>query len=424
MSNDKLAINGGSIVRTAPFSPWPYFPQDEIEAATAPLTSGKVNYWTGSEGREFEKEFTAYTDCKYAIALTNGSVALELALYALGIGAGAEVITTSRTFIASASCIVMRGAVPVLADVDPVSQNITADTIRPLITSKTKAIICVHLAGWPCDMDPILELAREHGLKVIEDCAQAHGATYKGKPVGSLADVAAFSFCQDKIMTTGGEGGMLTTNDEEIWRKAWEFKDHGKSYDAVYNRQHEPGFRWLHESFGTNWRLTEMQSAIGRVQLSKLPDWAAARQRHAAILTECFTQIPALRVTPVPSDIGHAYYKYYVFIRPEMFDNPKFKIQNPKLNSRDSIMAAINAEGIPCFSGSCSEIYLEKAFIDAGYGPAERLPVAKELGETSLMFVVHPTLTDEDMRDTVNAVEKVFKAILMPSRKLLTPLGA
>ncbi len=399
MNSKKNAINGGTPIRNSPFAPWPYFPQDEIEAATAPLRSGKVNYWTGTEGREFEKEFAAYTSCRHAIALANGTVALELALYALGIGAGDEVVITPRTFIASSSCCVMRGAIPVLADVDPVSQNITAETIRPHISPRTKAIICVHLAGWPCDMDPIIELAREHGLKVIEDCAQAHGATYKGRPVGSLGDVAAFSFCQDKIMTTGGEGGMLTTNDEALWRKAWEFKDHGKSFDAVYNRQHAPGFRWLHESFGTNWRLTEMQSAIGRVQLSKLPDSTAVRQRHAAILTESFSHIPALRVTPVPSDIGHAMYKYYVFVRPE------------KLVSgwdRDRIMNAINAEGIPCFSGSCSEIYLEKAFIDAGYGPVERLPVAKELGETSLMFLVHPTLTDEDMLDTCKAVEKVF----------------
>jgi dTDP-4-amino-4,6-dideoxygalactose transaminase len=242
-------------------------------------------------------------------------------------------------------------------------------------------------------------LAKEHGLKVIEDCAQCHGATYQGKPVGSLGDVAAFSFCQDKIMTTGGEGGMLTTNDEAVWRKAWEYKDHGKSYDAVYNQQHPPGFRWLHESFGTNWRLIESQSAIGRVQLRKLPDWIAARQRHAAILTDSFSRIPALRVTPVPAGIGHAMYKYYVFVRPERLA-PGW--------DRDRVMNAITAEGIPCFSGSCSEIYLEKAFIDAGYGPKARLPVAKELGETSLMFLVHPTLNEADMHDTCKAVEKVF----------------
>lgn len=413
MTPDKLAIDGGSPIRTAPFAPWPFFAADEIAAATACLSSGKVNYWTGQEGHEFEREFAAFTGCRHAIALANGTVALELALYAMGIGAGDEVIVTSRTFIASASCVVMRGATPVLADVDPVSQNVTAETIRAVLTPRTKAVICVHLAGWPCDMDPILELARERGLKVIEDCAQAHGATYKGRPVGSLGDVAAFSFCQDKIMTTGGEGGMLTTNDEALWRKAWEYKDHGKSFDAVYDRPHPPGFRWLHESFGTNWRLTEMQSAIGRVQLKKLPEWTLKRQRHAAILTESFSRIPALRVTVPPPEIGHAYYKYYVFVRPELvrpsfLSNSKLKTQNSELSVRDRIMAAVNAEGVPCFSGSCSEIYLEKAF--AGLRPAERLPVARELGGTSLMFLVHPTLTEQEMFDTCRAVEKVMLA--------------
>lgn len=397
MTHNRAHDDGKSPLRTTPFAPWPCFDQLEIDAATAPLRSGKVNYWTGTEGRTFEKEFAAYAGCRYAIALANGTVALELALYALGIGPGDEVITTSRTFIASASCIVMRGAIPVLADIDPVSQNITAETVRPHITPRTKAIICVHLAGWPCDMDPMLELAHVHGLKVIEDCAQCHGAFYKGRPVGSLGDVAAFSFCQDKIMTTGGEGGMLTTHDESLWRKAWEFKDHGKSYDAVHNRQHPPGFRWLHESFGTNWRLTEMQSAIGRVQLNRLSGWVHIRQAHAAILTTCFGTIPALRVTLPSPDFYHAYYKYYVFVRPEML----------KLDwSRDRIMNAIVALGVPCFSGSCSEIYLEKAF--DGLRPPGHLPVARELGETSLLFLVHPTLSEADMRVTCQAVEQVM----------------
>ncbi|MBK5275234.1 MAG: DegT/DnrJ/EryC1/StrS family aminotransferase [Desulfuromonadales bacterium] len=399
MSNQKLAIDGGTPIRTTPFAPWPYFDLDEIEAAAAPLCSGKVNYWTGTEGREFEKEFASFTGCKHAIALTNGTVALELALYALGVGFGDEVIVTCRTFIASASCIVMRGATPVFADVDSVSQNITADTIRPHITSRTKAIICVHLAGWPCDMDPILDLAREYGIKVIEDCAQAHGAAYKGRPVGSLGDVAAFSFCQDKIMTTGGEGGMLTTNDEQLWRKAWEFKDHGKSYDAVYNCQHPLGFSWLHESFGTNWRITEMQSAIGRVQLLKLPEWTRKRQYHASILSDVLSLIPALRVTSFPPEIAHAYYKYYTFIRPDFL----------KVDwNRDRIIDAVIAEGIPCFSGSCSEIYQEKAFINAGLHPTRRLPVARVLGETSLMFLVHPTLSSNDMNDMSRAITKVM----------------
>jgi len=382
-----------------PFPPWPSFTEDESKAVQRVLLSNKVNYWTGTEGREFEKEFAAYSGCRYAIALANGTVALELALYALGIGPGAEVITTSRTFIASASCIIMRGATPVIADVDPVSQNITAETILPLITAKTRVIIAVHLAGWPCDMDPILDLAREYNLKVIEDCAQAHGAQYKGRPVGSLGDVAAFSFCQDKIMTTGGEGGMLVTNDKALWEKAWAFKDHGKSYDAVYNRQHPDGFRWLHESFGTNWRLTEMQSAIGRLQLLKLDDWVRIRRRHAERLSDCFANYPALRLTIPPVDAHHSYYKYYVFVRSEQL-KPGW--------DRDRIMAAINAEGVPCYSGSCSEIHREKAFTDAGLGPATRLPVAQELGDTSLMFLVHPTLTAIEMDRTCQAVTKVM----------------
>jgi dTDP-4-amino-4,6-dideoxygalactose transaminase len=396
----QIAIDGGQPVRTSAFAPWPQFEPDEIKAAMHVLQSGKVNYWTGEEGRKFEREFSEQAGCRHGVAVANGTVALELALYALGIGPGDEVIVPSRTFVASASCVVVRGATPVLADVDPDSQNLTADTIGPLITPRTKAIIPVHLAGWPCDMDRILLLARERGVKVIEDCAQCHGAFYNNRPVGSLGDVGAFSFCQDKIMTTGGEGGMLTTNDETIWRRAWSFKDHGKSYDAVYNRQHSSGFRWLHESFGTNWRLTEFQSALGRVLLRKLPRMVEVRRRNAAILTQGFTQHNALRVAQPPSHIGHSYYKYYAFVRPERLREGW---------TRDRILSAIVAEGIPCFTGSCSEIYLEKAFTPE-LRPVERLTVAKQLGETSLMFLVHPTLSEIDMYDTCRAVAKVLDA--------------
>ncbi len=396
----KLAVDGGAPVRKTPFAPWPHFEPDEIEAATRVLLSGRINYWTGEEGRRFEEEFAAQAGCKYGVAVANGTVALELALHTLGVGPGDEVVVPSRTFIASASCVVMRGAKPVLADVDPHSQNLTADTIQPLLTPRTRAIVAVHLAGWPCDMDPIAELAREHGLKVIEDCAQCHGATYKGRPVGSLGDVGAFSFCQDKIMSTGGEGGMLTTNDERIWKRAWSYKDHGKSYEAVYNRQPPQGFRWLHESFGTNWRLTEFQSALGHVLLGKLPRMVEVRRRNAAILTQEFMQHDALRVPQPPSYIGHSYYKYYAFVRPE---------ELRKGCTRDRILSAIVAEGIPCFTGSCSEIYLEKAFTPE-LRPPKRLRVAKELGETSLMFLVHPTLSEIDMHDTCRAVAKVLDA--------------
>ena len=377
---------------------WPFFANDEVEVAIQILQSGKINYWTGQEGRQFEKEFAAFAGCKHAIALANGTVALECALKALGVGPGDEVITTSRTFIASASCAVMPGARPVFADVDRVSQNITAESIRAVLTPATKAIIAVHLAGWPCEMDEIMALAREHGLKVIEDCAQAHGATYKGHPVGSIGDIGAFSFCQDKIITTAGEGGMITLDSEEMYEKAWAYKDHGKSYDAVYRCAHEPGFRWLHESFGTNWRLTEIQAAIGRLQLRKLPCWVETRREHAAMLTECFSELPGLRVTTPPEYIGHAYYKYYAFVRPEALRAGW---------SRDRILDAIMARGIPCFSGSCSEIYLEKAF-PVEWRPGSRLPVARELGETSLMFQVHPTLRPEQIARTCEVLRQVM----------------
>jgi len=326
-------------------------------------------------------------------------LALDVAFKALNIGAGDEVVVTSRTFLASVSSIVLAGAVPVFADVDRDSQNITAETIQAVLTPRTKAIVCVHLAGWPCDMDSIMALAEANGLYVIEDCAQAHGAFYKGRSVGSIGHVGAWSFCQDKIMSTGGEGGMVTTNDRELWSKMWSFKDHGKSWEAVYERQHPPGFRWLHESFGTNWRMTELQAVIGRIQLQRMPEWTRIRNEYAAQIWNTARECSGLRIPIVPADIQHAAYKCYVFVEPEQLNDGW---------DRDRIMAEVNARGVPCFSGSCSEVYLEKAFDDTNYRPAERLPVAKELGETSLMFLVHPTLTQAEVDKTCAVLADVM----------------
>ncbi len=389
----------------AGFPNWPEFNDEQISAVAAVLRSGRVNYWTGNEGRLFEQEFAAALGAEHAIAVANGTLALELALYGLGIGPGDEVVVPCRTFIASASAVVMRGARPLFADVDPISQNVTAETIADALTVRTQAIIVVHLAGWPCDMDPIIQLARERGLKVIEDCAQAHGAAYKGRPVGSIGDAGAFSFCQDKIITTGGEGGMLTTNHKELWERAWSFKDHGKSWDAVTNRRHPTIFKWVHESLGTNWRMTEMQSAIGRVALGCLAEWVQARRRHAAILEEAFAKIPALRTTVPTGEFEHSYYKAYVFVRPDRLSDGW---------NRDRIVRALQEQGIPCGTGICPEVYLEKAFDRAGTAPPERLPTAKALGETSLMFPVHPTLTEDNLRQMCLATENVLRAATAP----------
>ncbi len=395
------------------FSPWPSFTPEEADAVHRVVLSNKVNYWTGTETRAFEKEFAAWCQTRYAVALSNGTLALDVALKALGIASGDEVVVTPRTFIASVSCVVNAGATPVFADVEADSGNISAKTILRVLTPKTKAVICVHLAGWPCDMDPIMQLAQVHGLKVIEDCAQAHGARYKGRPLGSIGHVGAWSFCQDKIMTTGGEGGMVTTNDESLWRAMWSFKDHGKSYEAVYERQRPSGFRWLHESFGTNWRMLEMQAVIGRIQLKRMKSWMEARARNANSILDTCKKFLSLRVPTFKcgscggacSNSGssqgciHANYKCYVYVRPENLNSGW---------SRDRIIEEVNTLGVPCYQGSCSEVYLEKAFDNTGWRPKERLPVAKELGETSIMFLVHPTLTQDEIHKTCEVIEQVM----------------
>ncbi len=383
-----------------PFSAWPAYNKEEQDAVLNVLQSNKVNYWTGNEGREFEKEFAAFSDCQFAVAVANGTVALDLAWKALSLPHGSEVIVTSRSFMASVSSIVMAGLTPVFADIDLDSQNLSPETIAPLINKNTSAILCVHLAGWPCEMEPILALAKRHSIKVVEDCAQAHGAQYKGRSVGSWGDIAAWSFCQDKIMTTAGEGGMVTTNEERLWSAAWSFKDHGKSYEAVYDREHSPGFRWLHESFGTNWRITEMQSAVGRYQLTQMPDWHTKRTLNANAIAEACRHFPALRVPEIPHYVRHAYYKFYAFIDESLLKGSW---------SRDSIVAAISDEGVPCFSGSCSEIYLEKAFDGTGFRPKHALKNAHILGKTSMMFLVHPTLTQKEIAHTQDVICKVMQ---------------
>lgn len=380
-------------------SPWPVFADDEREAVDAVLRSGRVNQWTGDHCRSFEAEFAQYCDAGYAIALANGTVALELALEAAGIGPGDEVVVTPRTFIASASCVVRLGAKPVFADVCPDTQNITPETVRAALTPRTRAVIPVHHAGWPCDMDGLMALADEQDLVIIEDCAQAHGAAWKGRPVGGLGHVAAFSFCQDKVMTTGGEGGMLVTSDEGLWRRAWSIKDHGKDYDRVFNSHHEPGFRWLHESFGTNMRMTEMQAAIGRVQLTKLDDWVAARNRNAEAIAAVLSRYPSIRVPRPADDVRHASYRLYAFVEPERLAEGW---------DRDRIMNEINALGVPCLSGSCPEIYKEKAFLDRDLQPDAPLPVAHSLGPVSLAFLVHPTLTAADLDRVGEAIGAVL----------------
>lgn len=382
------------------FPTWPHFEPEQMEAVCSVLRSGKVNYWTGSVVGEFEKEYAAHLGVKHAVAVFNGTIALDLIIRAMEIGPGDEVVVPPRTFVATASSVLWCGARPVFADIDPVSGNVTAESIRAVLSPRTKAVIVVHLAGWPCDLDPIMALAKERGLKVIEDCAQSNYATYHGRMTGSIGHAAAFSFCQDKIITTGGEGGLIATSDKLIWDRVWSLKDHGKSFEAVYQRSHPPGFRWLHESVGTNGRMTEMQAAIGRVALKRLPDWVKRRSANAAIYAETLKSVPAVQLLKPSAGFGHSYYRYYV------------QLDLDRLLEgwdRDRIMATIAGAGFPCFSGSCCEIYLEKTF--QAVRPSGRLPQASIMAKNSLCFLTHPTLDTADCAQIAQAARKIIESV-------------
>ena len=384
------------------FNKWPHFEAEDLEAVSEVLKSGKINRWTGDKNILFEDALGRASAAKYAIAVSNGTSALELALVGLGMRPGDEVITTCRTFMASASCVAVRGGIPIVADVDADSQNITAETIEPLITPKTKGIIAVHLMGWPCDMDPIMDLAKRRGLWVVEDCAQAHGAVYKGRPVGSIGDVGAWSFCQDKIITTGGEGGAVSTNNRDVYLKMWSYKDHGRDYDLVFNKKHPEGFRWYLESFGTNMRMTEMQAVLGIRGFKNLPEWHARRTANAKILSEAISKIPCARVPVRPGSIEHANYKFFFFTRPEALKSGW---------SAARVISEICARKIPAFSGTCWNISQENCFKKVGLSKSgSELPVAALLRDTSVMTLIHPTLGNSEMEFAAEQICGVLKA--------------
>lgn len=380
---------------------WPSFDEDEIDAVVRVLRSGRVNRWTGEENRRFEAAFAEFVRADQALALANGTVALELGLRCAGIGPGDDVIVASRSFVASASVVPLVGARPVFADVDDVSQNVTAESIRAVLTERSRAVIVVHLGGWICEMEPIMEIARERDLFILEDCAQALGASRNGRPAGSWGHAAAWSFCQDKIMTTGGEGGMLTTNDRQLWERAWSFKDHGKSYAAAERVRPGPSFRWVHEGLGTNWRMTEMQAAIGTASLPKVPGRVDRRNELARFLDEMLRPVEAIRTTAPPEAVRHAYYRYYAFTRPEALAEGW---------GRDDILISLRRVDVPAFTGICPEIYREEAFRRAGLSPEVRHPVARRLGETSIMLPIHHRLSDETVLRWGGAVKDVVAA--------------
>lgn len=379
-------------------APWPRYAPDEIDAVARVLRAGQGNYSYGAEGPAFEREFAAWCGARHALALANGTVALELALRGLGIGAGDEVVVTPRSFVASASAPLLVGARPVFADVDPDSQNLTPDSIRAVLTPRTRAVIVVHLAGWPCDMDGIMALAAERGIAVIEDCAQAHGAEWRGRRVGGFGDAAVFSFCHDKIISTGGEGGMLLTARDEVRERVDAWRRHGRDAKAAAG-----GAPWqyhfIYAGPGSNQRLSEMQSAIGRVQLGKVERWLAQRRANAAHYAAGLGAISGLRCAAPGPDALHAWYKYYVYVRPE------------RLRAgwdRDRILAAAWTRGLPCWQGSCGELYREQVFVAAGAVPAAPLPAAQALARSALMLPLHPGITPEQIDEICSGIGEIM----------------
>ena len=378
---------------------WPSFDKQDISKVSDILSSGNVNYWTGQECKLFEKEFSSFVGVDSSIACSNGSLSLSLAYLAIGLGNGDEFITSPRTFLATASSGVLLGAKPIFADVDIDSGSITASTIEPLITKKTKAIVVVHVGGWPADMPSICNLADSYKIPVIEDCAQAHGAYVNNRSVGSYGQISSWSFCQDKIISTGGEGGMVCTSNSKFYELMWSFKDHGKNRQTISSKPSSPGFRWVHDTFGSNFRMTELQSGLGRLQLQRLPMWNALRRRNALIIADALADIPCIHVPLPPQHLTHAWYKFYAFVNPQYLASGW---------SRNRILHEITQLGFPAYTGSCSEIYLEKCFYERGFAPPTRLPIARQLGETSLMFLVHPTITLEQIKSYSDVIRSVI----------------
>jgi len=399
---ETLAIDGGVPVRSAPMPAWPSPTRTQIDAVTAVLRSGRINYWTGTEGHSLEREYAEKLGRGHAIAVANGTLALELALRGFGIGPGDEVVVPARSFIATASSVVAVGARPVFADIDPESSDITAATIEAALTERTAAVIVVHVAGWPAEMDLIMALARECGFPVIEDCAQAHGATYRGRPIGSFGDAACFSFCQDKIVAAG-EGGLLALDDDAAYAIAWEYKDHGTSLvkitDPAFTRQ-PASFRWTHDTFGSNHRMPELEAAMVRAGERELPAGHERRTELAVRLARGLAGVRGVRVPLPPAHCEHAFYRLYAHVLPEELAEGW---------DRDRVLFTIAAEGVPVQYGSCAELYREEAFVRAGLGPAERLPGAARADATTLAFFVHPTMADADIDDTIAAVRKTME---------------
>jgi dTDP-4-amino-4,6-dideoxygalactose transaminase len=418
---EKLAIQGGKPLNRDPFPMWPAFSEKTKKEALQPLENGLVNYWTGTKGMEFEQKWAEYCGCRFGISTTNGTSALHTALAACEIGPGDEVIVTSYSFIASAFCVLQAGAIPVFADVRRDTHTLDPEDVERKITARTKAILPVHLYGIPCDMDPLMEIAQKYGLFVIEDCAQAHGSEYRGKKVGSIGQAGCFSFCQSKHFTTGGEGGCVTTNDEEIAWRARSFRDHG--YDVKERLrllEMEKKLFYIHERVGFNYRLTEIQSIIGLCELERFDSWNKPRRvTIGEQLLDAFSGHEAILYLPPHGKEGK-FISFWLF--PIVLDVEKISC------SIKEFWQAVEAEGVPVVPVLWPQMYRERAFLEHnGFGRVKFpfrsreytdpdsvaynrtfCPNAAFLEERTFCFPCHPVYQDEHIELMVRAFEKVY----------------
>jgi dTDP-4-amino-4,6-dideoxygalactose transaminase len=419
---EALAIHGGPKAVTNKLVGWPQFNEQAIQAVEAVLRSGKVNYWTGRKGMEFEQKYAAWQGSKYAISVATGTAALHVAMSALGLGPGDEVIVPSYTFIATSFSVVQAGAIPRFADVNLADHCISVESAEKLVNERTRAIIPVHLYGNVCDMDKILAFARKYNLLVIEDNAEAFGGVYKGRKTGAWGHMAACSFCQNKTFTTGGEGGMVTTDDEDLAWKARSFRDHGYDVKERLNLlELEQKLPYIHNMVGWNYRMTEMQSAIGLAELERMDTWnMPARRRNARILMDALRGLPPVKYLPIDTEERRNGWYAMAF---------SLDIENMTCDIRQFVDAAV-AEGAPCWKVFWPQCHTERAFTEhhafgrSGFpfksaeysNPASvdyrQVEVPNALWHETHTFTcfAYPTYTEDDMRQIAHALVKVIQA--------------
>lgn len=379
-----------------PYSIWPTYDKKLIKTISEIIASGKVNYLFGNYGKKFEKKFSKYHGLNYSVAVSNGTVGLELALASLDLKADDEILVTPRSYYSSVSCIIRNNLKPVFVDIDPLTQNICIKDLTKKINKKSKCIICVHLGGLPCDMDKIIPLAKKNNIKVIEDCSQAHGAKINKKIVGTFGDIGVWSFCNDKIISTLGEGGMVSTNNKKIFEKIWSLKDIGKNYQKYHSKIINFKFRWLHDDIGTNARLTEVQSYAGFHQIKQLNKFIYHRQQNASYVYSQLKTVPCLKFIIAPKKYTNVFYRLNF-----LFDD---KYSSKKL-SRDKILKDLSKK-INIREGSCPEIYKEKYFRKNFF---MKCPNAEFIGKNSLSLQVDQTITKKNLHLTTKILKKYLK---------------